>query len=91
MRAHGESGWTGRLIPLTVDGLIYASSIVMLDSARRKVTVPALVRWLLGLGIGAALAANVAHAVRELSHLGAITCMSPFQGRMCLDFRNRGR
>jgi hypothetical protein len=22
VRAHGESGWTGRLIPLTVDGLI---------------------------------------------------------------------
>jgi len=37
VRAHGESGWTGRLIPLTVDGLIYASSMVMLDSARRGV------------------------------------------------------
>ncbi|HEX8005424.1 MAG TPA: DUF2637 domain-containing protein [Trebonia sp.] len=24
VRAHGEMGWTGRLIPLTVDGLIYA-------------------------------------------------------------------
>ena len=24
VRAHSESGWTGRLIPLTVDGLIYA-------------------------------------------------------------------
>jgi hypothetical protein len=22
VRSHGESGWTGRLIPLTVDGLI---------------------------------------------------------------------
>jgi putative transposase len=35
VRAHGESGWTGRLIPLTVDGLIYASSMAMLDSERR--------------------------------------------------------
>ena len=35
MRAHGEAGWTGRLVPVTVDGLIYASSMVMLDSARR--------------------------------------------------------
>lgn len=26
--------WTGRLIPLTVDGVIYASSMAMLDSAR---------------------------------------------------------
>ena len=32
VRAHGEAGWTGRLVPLTVDGLIYASSmVVMLD------------------------------------------------------------
>jgi hypothetical protein len=39
-----------RLVPLTVDGLIYASSMVMLDSARRKVRVPLLARWLLALG-----------------------------------------
>jgi hypothetical protein len=42
VRAHGETGWTARLVPLTVDGLIYASSMVMLDSARRKAPVPAL-------------------------------------------------
>jgi uncharacterized protein DUF2637 len=35
VRADGEAGWTGRLVPLTADGLIYASSMVMLDSARR--------------------------------------------------------
>jgi hypothetical protein len=63
VRAHGETGWTARLIPLTVDGLIYASSMVMLDSARRGVRVPALARWLLGLGIVATLAANVAHGI----------------------------
>jgi hypothetical protein len=63
VRAHGESGWTGRLVPLTVDGLICASSMVMLDSARRKVPVPPLARWLLGLGIAATLAANVAHGL----------------------------
>lgn len=33
---HGETGWTARLIPPTVDGLIYVSSMVMLDSARRQ-------------------------------------------------------
>ena len=40
---HGEAGWTGRLVPLTVDGLIYASLMVMLDSVRRKTPAPALV------------------------------------------------
>jgi hypothetical protein len=63
VRAHGESGWTAHMVPLTVDGLIYASSMVMLDSARRKTPVPALARWLLGLGIAATLAANVAHGL----------------------------
>src|ERR1700739_2672377 len=51
------------MAPLTVDGLIYASSMVMLDSARRKTAIPALARWLLGLGIAATLAANVAHGM----------------------------
>ena len=51
------------MVPLRVDGLIYASSMVVLDSARREAPVPALARWLLGLGIAAPLAANVAHGV----------------------------
>jgi Protein of unknown function (DUF2637) len=61
--AHGGVGWTARLVPLTVDGLIHASSMVMLDSARRKAPVPALARWLLGLDIAATLTANVAHGL----------------------------
>src|ERR1700729_428241 len=71
VRAHGESGWTGRLIPLTVDGLIYASSMVMLEAARRGARLSALARWLLALGIVATLAANIAHG---LGHgiLGAV-------------------
>jgi hypothetical protein len=63
VRVHGESGWTARMVPLTVDGLIYASSMAMLDCARRKTAVPALARWLLGLGIAATLAANIAHGL----------------------------
>jgi hypothetical protein len=65
VRARGHDGWTAHMIPFAVDGLIYASSMVMLDSARHKTPVPALARWLLGLGITATLAANVAHG---LSH-----------------------
>ncbi len=61
VREHGEAGWTARLV--TVDGLIYASSMVMLDTARRRTAVPKLARWLLGLGIAETLAANVAHGL----------------------------
>jgi uncharacterized protein DUF2637 len=63
VHAHGETGWTARFIPLTVDGLIWASSMVMLDSARRGVPVPRLSRWLLGVGIVATLAANITHGL----------------------------
>jgi hypothetical protein len=63
VRMHGESGWTARLVPLTVDGLVYASSMVMLDSARRNTPVPVFARWLPGLGITATLVANVVHGL----------------------------
>ncbi|ACZ84828.1 DUF2637 domain-containing protein [Streptosporangium roseum] len=58
--ANGESGLTAYLVPLTIDGAIFASSMVLLDAARRGLPVPALARWTLGLGILATLAANVA-------------------------------
>ena len=60
VRAHGETGITARLEPATIDGLVYASSMVVLYAARHRVPVPCLARWLLGLGIAAALMANMA-------------------------------
>ena len=60
VRAHGETGITARLEPATIDGLVYASSMVVLSAARHRVPVPALARWLLGLGIAATLTANMA-------------------------------
>jgi Protein of unknown function (DUF2637) len=59
--AHGETGVTARLEPATIDGLVYCSSMVVLYAARHQLRVPALARWLLGLGIVATLAANLAH------------------------------
>ena len=67
-RAHGEIGWTARLVPLTVDGLIYASSMVMLDCARRKAPGPALARWLLGLGIAGSLFLGILLKRLKLAH-----------------------
>ncbi len=60
VRAHGETGITARLEPATIDGLVYASSMVVLYAARHRVPVPSLARWLLGLGIAATFTANVA-------------------------------
>lgn len=58
--AHGETGITARLEPATIDGLVYASSMVNLYAARHRLPVPTLARWLLALGIVATLAANMA-------------------------------
>ena len=56
VRSHGESGVTARLLPFTVDGLIWAASMVVLDASRRGQPVPRLAAWSLGFGIVARLA-----------------------------------
>jgi hypothetical protein len=60
VRAHGETGITARLEPATIEGLVYASSTVVLYAGRHRVPLPALARSLLGLGIAATLTANMA-------------------------------
>ena len=74
--AHGETGVTARLEPATIDGLVYASSMVNLYAARHRLPVPALARWLLAVGIVATLAANMAHG---WSHgpVGAVIAACP--------------
>src|SRR5690606_4768417 len=76
VRTYGEDGWTARLVPLTVDGLIYASSMVLLHSARRRLPVPPLARWLLGVGTAATLAANAAHGLGH-GPVGAVVAAWP--------------
>jgi hypothetical protein len=60
VRQYGESGVTALLEPGTIDGLVYASSMVILHAARYRLPVPRLARWMLALGIAASLAVNVA-------------------------------
>ena len=61
VRSHGESGVTARLLPFTVDGLIWAASMVVLDASRRGQPVPRLAAWSLGTGMVATVGANLAH------------------------------
>jgi Protein of unknown function (DUF2637) len=76
VRTYGESGITARLAPATIDGFVYASSMVILYAARHRVPVPSLARWLLGLGIAATLTVNMAQG---LSHgpVGAVVAAWP--------------
>src|ERR1700742_5378858 len=63
VQSHGESGLTARLLPFTVDGLIWAASMVVLDASRRNQPVPRLAAWSLGAGIVATVGANLTHGV----------------------------
>ncbi len=76
VRAHGETGITARLGPATIDGLVYASSMVVLSGARHRVPVPSLGRGLLTLGIAAALTANMAQGWSD-GLVGAVVAAWP--------------
>jgi hypothetical protein len=54
---------TARLVPFTVDGLIWAASMAVLDTSRRDQPVPRLAAWSLAAGIVATVGANLAHGV----------------------------
>jgi Protein of unknown function (DUF2637) len=74
---HGETGVTARLVPFTVDGLILAASMLMLDASRRNHPAPPpLARWCLGAGIVATIGANLAHGLGH-GPIGALVSAWP--------------
>jgi hypothetical protein len=73
---HGEAGATARLLPLTIDGLVFVASMVMLDSARRGQPAPALAKVALALGIGSTVAVNVLHGLAH-GPIGAVIAAWP--------------
>ncbi|WP_021595717.1 DUF2637 domain-containing protein [Actinomadura welshii] len=76
VHSHGESGPTARLVPFTVDGLIWAASMVMLDASRRQHPAPPLAKWSLAVGIVATVGANVAHGASH-GPIGAVVSAWP--------------
>ena len=75
-RAHGQSGTAARLLPLSVDGLILAASLVMLHEARNRRQAPPLARFMLALGVAATVAANMAYG-SGYGTLGAVISAWP--------------
>jgi hypothetical protein len=62
-RLHGQWGTAARLLPLSVDGLILAASLVLLHEARNGRSAPALARCMLWAGVAATLAANALYGL----------------------------
>jgi Protein of unknown function (DUF2637) len=73
---HGETGLTARLLPFTVDGLILAASMLILDASRCHHRVPPLARWYLGAGIAVTIGANLAHGLGH-GPIGALVSAWP--------------
>src|SRR5690606_29074998 len=73
---HGEPRATAALVPLCVDGLVYAAGMVHLNSARRGEKAGALAWLALGLGIGATIAVNALHGI-EAGPVGAVVAAWP--------------
>lgn len=74
--ANGETASTAHAWPLTVDGLIFAASMVLLRSARTGSRPPLLAYVGLTLGIVATLGANVAHGLGH-GPIGALVAAWP--------------
>lgn len=75
-RSHGQAGLAARLLPLSVDGLILAASLVLLHEARNERDAPGLARLMLWLGIAATVGANIAYGARS-GLLGAVISAWP--------------
>lgn len=75
-RGHGQDGPAARLLPLSMDGLILAASLVLLHEARNGRDAPALARFMLWLGIGATISANIAYGA-AYGLLGALISAWP--------------
>jgi hypothetical protein len=74
--SHGETGITAHLLPFTVEGLIWAASMVVLDAGRRHHPVPPLAKWSLAVGIVATIGANLAHGLNH-GPIGALVSAWP--------------
>jgi hypothetical protein len=75
-RVHGQDGTAAWLLPLSVDGLILAASLVLLHKGRNGRAVPRLVRLMLWLGIVATIGANIAYGA-GYGLLGAVISAWP--------------
>ena len=75
VRRYGETSWTSTLLPVSVDGMIAASSMTLLADSRNGQRSGFLPWTLLVIGSAASLAANV--AVAEPSAVGRLIAAWP--------------
>ena len=60
---HGESALTAKLIPISIDGLLLAGTLAVLDASRRQTGHAWAARVTVGLGVAMTMWANIVHGL----------------------------
>jgi hypothetical protein len=60
---HGESALTARLLPVSIDGLLVAGTLAILDASRRQTGHAWAARITVGLGVAMTMWANIVHGL----------------------------
>ncbi len=60
---HGESALTAKLLPISIDGLLLAGTLAVLDASRRQTGHAWAARITVGLGVAMTVWANVVHGL----------------------------
>src|SRR6266700_5383362 len=58
---HGESALTAKLLPISIDGLLLAGTLAVLDASRRQTGNAWAARVTVGLGVAMTMWANIVH------------------------------
>jgi hypothetical protein len=84
-RAHHQLGLAAVMLPLSVDGLILAASLVLLLYARNGWTAPRFARALLGAGVLATIVANVLSGIAFGALAAVISAWPAFAFIACVE------
>jgi Protein of unknown function (DUF2637) len=60
---HGESALTAKLLPISIDGLLLAGTLAVLDASRRQTGHSWAARITVGLGVAMTMWANIVHGL----------------------------
>jgi hypothetical protein len=60
---HGESALTAKLLPISIDGLLLAGTLAVLDASRRQTGHACAARITVGLGVAMTMWANIVHGI----------------------------
>lgn len=75
-KTHAQTGWVGTIDPLSVDGIILAATLVLMQMHHAKLEHRLLAHVMFWSGIGATVAANILYGLGYTTHGGEYGILS---------------